>query len=103
MVKKVFFAIVAYLLLYGELPTASQLADFNQKLKDNSDVPAEIATILKAMPKGTHPMAQLAAATVVLSGVYKDGAKLTDENYINILAKFPVIVAMIIRGAIHND
>ena len=93
------FSEVAYLLLYGELPTASQLADFNQKLKDNSDVPAEIATILKAMPKGTHPMAQLAAATVVLSGVYKDGAKLTDENYINILAKFPVIVAMIIRNS----
>ncbi len=93
------FTEVAYLLLYGELPTASQLADFNQKLKDNSDVPSEIATILKAMPKGTHPMAQLAAATVVLSGVYKDGAKLTDENYINILAKFPVVVAMIIRNS----
>jgi citrate synthase len=93
------FTEVAYLLLYGELPNTAQLADFNQKLKDNSDVPAEIAAILKAMPKGTHPMAQLAAATVVLSGVYKDGAKLTDENYINILAKFPVIVAMIIRNS----
>lgn len=93
------FTEVAYLLLYGELPNAAQLSDFNQKLKDNSDVPVEIATILKAMPKGTHPMAQLAAATVVLSGVYKDGAKLTEENYINILAKFPVIVAMIIRNS----
>ncbi len=93
------FVEVAYLLLYGELPNATQLADFNQKLKDNSDVPAEVATILKALPKGTHPMAQLAAVTVVLSGVYKDGAKLTDENYINILAKFPVLVAMIIRNS----
>jgi citrate synthase len=93
------FVEVAYLLLYGELPTTAQLADFNQKLKDNSDIPAEVATILKALPKGTHPMAQLAAVTVVLSGVYKDGAKLTDENYINILAKFPVLVAMIIRNS----
>ena len=93
------FTEVAYLLLYGELPTSIQLADFNQKLKDNSDVPAEVASILKAMPKGTHPMAQLAAVTVILSGVYKDGAKLTDENYINILAKFPVLVAMIIRNS----
>lgn len=93
------FTEVAYLLLYGELPTATQLADFNQKLKDNSDVPSEVETILKAMPKGTHPMAQLAAVTVVLSGVYKDGAKLSDENYINILAKFPVLVAMIIRNS----
>lgn len=93
------FTEVAYLLLYGELPTAAQLADFNQKLKDNSDVPAEVEAILKSMPKGTHPMAQLAAVTVVLSGVYKDGAKLSDENYINILAKFPVLVAMIIRNS----
>lgn len=93
------FTEVAYLLLYGELPTATQLADFNQKLRDNSDVPAEVEAILKAMPKGTHPMAQLAAVTVVLSGVYKDGAKLSDENYINILAKFPVLVAMIIRNS----
>ncbi|MCC6583298.1 MAG: citrate synthase [Chitinophagales bacterium] len=93
------FVEVAYLLLYGELPTTTQLADFNQKLKDNSDIPSEVATILKALPKGTHPMAQLAAVTVVLSGVYKDGAKLTDENYINILAKFPVLVAMIIRNS----
>ena len=93
------FTEVAYLLLYGELPNATQLADFNQKLKDNSDVPAEVAAILKALPKGTHPMAQLAAVTVVLSGVYKDGAKLRDENYINILAKFHVLVAMVIRNS----
>jgi citrate synthase len=93
------FTEVAYLLLYGELPNTAQLAAFNQKLKDHSDIPSEVASILKALPKGTHPMAQLAAVTVVLSGVYKDGAKLTDENYINILAKFPVLVAMVIRNS----
>ncbi len=93
------FTEVAFLLLYGELPTTTQLTDFNQKLKDNSDVPTEIGAILKALPKGTHPMAQLAAVTVILSGSYKDGASLTDTNYINILAKFPVIVAMIIRNS----
>ena len=93
------FTEVAYLLLYGDLPNAVQLSEFNQKLKDHSDIPSEVAAILKALPNGTHPMAQLAAVTVVLSGVYKDGAKLTDENYINILAKFPVIVAMVIRNS----
>jgi len=93
------FTEVAYLLLYGELPSSSQIADFNQKLKDQADVPAEVGAMLKAMPKGTHPMAQLAAVTVILSGVYSDGAKLSDENYINILAKFPVLVAMVIRNS----
>lgn len=97
--EKSTFIEVAYLLLYGELPTTAQLADFNQKIKDSSDIPAEVGAILKAMPKGTHPMAQLAAVTVALSGVYKDSAKLSDENYINMLAKFPVIVAMVIRNS----
>lgn len=92
------FTEVAYLLLYGELPTTSQASDFNQKLKDHSDVPGEIETIIKAFPKGTHPMAILAAATVSLSASFgKDANKLSDENYINILAKYPVIVSMIIR------
>jgi citrate synthase len=94
------FLEVSYLLLYGELPTKTQLQKFEDDIKQSSDVPKEIENIIKAMPKGTHPMAQLAAATVSLSGVFgKDAAKTTDENLINILAKFPVIVAMVMRNA----
>jgi citrate synthase len=94
------FLEVSYLLLYGELPTTTQLQKFEDDIKQSSDVPKEIENIIKAMPKGTHPMAQLAAATVSLSGVFgKDAAKTTDENLINILAKFPVIVAMVMRNA----
>lgn len=98
------FVEVSYLLLYGELPNAAQLLKFENDLKQNSDVPAEIGNIIKAMPKGTHPMAQLAAATIALSGVFgKDAAKTTDENLINILAKFPVVVAMVMRNATGKD
>jgi citrate synthase len=94
------FLEVSYLLLYGELPTTTQLQKFEDDIKQSSDVPKEIENIIKAMPKGTHPMAQLAAATVSLSGVFgKDAAKTTEENLINILAKFPVIVAMVMRNA----
>ncbi len=94
------FTEVAYLLLYGELPTSEQLNQFNAKLQSNSDVPAEIATLLKALPKSTHPMAQLAVATLALSGVYaKDAAKVSEETIINILAKFPVLVAMVMRNS----
>lgn len=94
------FTEVAYLLLYGELPNATQLSDFNAKLQANSDVPQEVASVLKALPKGTHPMAQLGIATLALSGVYaKDAAKATDETVINILAKFPVLTAMVMRNS----
>jgi citrate synthase len=93
------FLEVSYLLLYGELPTTAQLQKFEDDIKQSSDVPKEIENIIKAMPKGTHPMAQLAAATISLSGVFgKDADKTTDENLINILAKFPVIVAMVMRN-----
>ncbi|QQR97055.1 MAG: citrate synthase [Sphingobacteriales bacterium] len=98
------FVEVTYLLLYGELPTAAQLKSFEEELKKNSDIPEEIGNIIKAMPKGTHPMAQLAAATIALSGVFgKDAAKTTNENLINILAKFPVIVAMVMRNSQGKD
>ncbi len=94
------FTEVAYLLLYGELPTSAQLNEFNAKLQANSDIPSEVAAVLKALPKGTHPMAQLAVATLALSGVFgKDAAKATEETIINILAKFPVLVAMVMRNS----
>ncbi|HNF49955.1 MAG TPA: citrate synthase [Chitinophagales bacterium] len=93
------FTEVAYLLLYGELPTLVQLTAFNGKLQENSDVPLHIFELLKSMPKGTHPMAQLSAATVALSATFgKDATKVTEETIINILAKFPVIVGMIMRN-----
>ncbi len=94
------FTEVAYLLLYGELPTSAQLNEFNAKLQAHSDVPAEVAAVLKALPKSTHPMAQLAVATLAISGVYgKDAAKVSEETIINILAKFPVLVAMVMRNS----
>jgi citrate synthase len=94
------FTEVAYLLLYGELPTKTQLDEFNAKLQANSDIPQEVAAVLKALPASTHPMAQLAVATLALSGVYaKDAAKVSEETILNILAKFPVLVAMVMRNA----
>lgn len=93
------FVEVMFLLLYGELPSKEEFAKFEQQLKDNSDVPAEIGNIIRAMPKGTHPMAQLGAATIALSGVFgQDAAKPTEQTIINILAKFPVLVAMVMRN-----
>ncbi len=94
------FVEVIYALLNGELPTATQLAEFEQQLKDNSAVPTEIGAVIKAMPKSAHPMAALAAATIALSGDFEvDSAKATPQTIINILAKFPVIVAMVIRNS----
>lgn len=93
------FVETIYLLLYGELPSTGQLQDFSQKLKDYQDVPSDVLAVITAMPKGTHPMAQLGAATLALSAKYgKDANKATDETIIPFLAKFPILVAAVMRN-----
>ncbi len=44
------FVETSYLLLYGELPSATQLEQFSKKLKENSDVPPEVAGPTRQMP-----------------------------------------------------
>jgi len=93
------FVETIYLLLYGELPSTGQLQDFTQKLKDYQDVPSDVLAVITAMPKGTHPMAQLGAATLALSAKYgKDANKATDETIIPFLAKYPILVAAVMRN-----
>jgi citrate synthase len=98
------FVETTYLLLYGELPNAEQLKDFNNKFKANQDVPSDVLGVIKAMPTGTHPMAQLGAATLALSAKYgKDANKPTEDTFITILAKFPVLVAAVMRNYMGKD
>jgi 2-methylcitrate synthase len=50
------FEEVAYMLLYGTLPTQKQLDDYTQKLNSLRGLPAELKTVLELIPKDTHPM-----------------------------------------------
>lgn len=50
------FEEVAYLLLNGELPNQSQLAEYQQQLISMRDLPTELKTILKNIPASAHPM-----------------------------------------------
>ncbi|MBD3648113.1 MAG: 2-methylcitrate synthase [Pseudomonadales bacterium] len=50
------FEEVAYMLLYGELPTSKQLADYKKKLAGLRGLPDDLKTVLELIPKETHPM-----------------------------------------------
>ena len=50
------FEEVAYLLLYGELPTPSQLSTYLDKLKGLRDLPQALKEVLERIPADTHPM-----------------------------------------------
>ena len=57
------FLEVAYLLIFGELPTASQLDKFQADINEEAIVDEDLKMILKSFPKTAHPMGILASLT----------------------------------------
>ncbi len=91
------FEEVCYLLLYGELPTPTQLADFDAELKKARNVKFRIIDLLKTLPESGHPMDALSAAVAAMSmfypGDHVDDADYRNQCVIRLVAKFPTIVA----------
>ncbi len=84
------FEEVAYLLIYGELPTKAQLAEYRQQLKSQRDLPAELKTLLEAIPSAAHPMDVLRTACSFLGTIERetkgqDAKRIADR----LLACFP--------------
>lgn len=63
------FEEVAYLLFQGELPKRDQLDDFQKLLVQHRKLHPEVMSLLRSIPRDTHPMAALRTA-VALAGVY---------------------------------
>jgi 2-methylcitrate synthase len=87
------FEEVAYLLLYGELPTRSQLDHYIQKLKNLRVLPADLKVVLKLIPKDTHPMDVLRTGCSML-GTLEPERNFEQQNDIadRLLAIFPGIL-----------
>src|SRR4051812_40103284 len=58
---------VAYLILYGQLPTADQLRKFQDELRKNRPLPDALLTLLKGIPGQTDPMAWLRTGVSALA------------------------------------
>ncbi|MFW9991108.1 MAG: citrate/2-methylcitrate synthase [Candidatus Odinarchaeota archaeon] len=88
---------VAYLLLYGELPSAAQLAEFSAILASNYELPREIIEILQKTPKSTSSMKLLQSAIALLANfdpeIMDESKDATRRKAIRIIAKVPTIVA----------
>lgn len=91
------FEETAYLLLYGKLPTASELKEFNAKLVASRNVPKQVKESLATLPKNIHPMAAL-RTLVSESGFYDNQAEDMSqpanlEKAIRLLGMIPLLVA----------
>ena len=66
------FLEVAYLLIYGELPTSDEFDAFNGKIKHHTLVHEDIKTILTGFPSTAHPMGVLSSLVTSLTAFYPE-------------------------------
>ena len=100
--EKADFLEVAYLLIFGELPNASQLQKFNTDILDQSIVNEDMKTVLKGFPESAHPMGVLSSLTSALTAFNPKSVNVDSEEdmykaIVKILAKFPVLAAWTLR------
>ena len=92
------FLEVAYLLIFGELPTKAQLTKFQSDIHKESLVDEDLKLILKSFPRSAHPMGALASLTSALTAFNPESVDIDSEQdmyeaIVTIMAKFPVLCA----------
>jgi len=100
--EKADFLEVAYLLIFGELPTIDELEKFHSDIKSQSVVDEDVKKILDAFPKSGHPMGVLSSLTSALTAFNPSSVDINSEEamykaIVKILGKFPVLVAWTMR------
>jgi len=90
------FEETAYLLLYDNLPTKSQLEEFNSKLIEARFIPKQMQNNMGNWRKDADPMDMLQAFVSALAGYYDEEFSNKEASYdkaINLIAKVPTIIA----------
>ena len=96
------FIEVCYLLLYGELPTAEELSDFEQSISRHTMLNEGMLQFFKGFRYDAHPMAMLSAVVGSMSAYYHDTMDIYDAGARNvfahrIVAKLPTIAAAALK------
>jgi citrate synthase len=103
--EKSSFLEVAYLLIYGELPTADQLWSFSDSVRNHTLLDEKFRAFFSAFPRRAHPMAVLSSAVSALSTFYQDSLDPFDEEQVDLssirlIAKLPTIAAYAYKTSI---
>jgi citrate synthase len=90
---------LCFLLLYGELPTATQLADFRTLVTRHTMVHEQMHNFFRGFRRDAHPMATMVGVVGAMSAFYHDSLDITDDwqrevASIRMIAKLPTIAAM---------
>ena len=96
---------VCYLLLYGELPTATQLEDFEDRVTRHTMVHEQMHNFFRGFRRDAHPMATMVGVVGAMSAFYHDSTDISDPwqrevASIRLIAKLPTIAAMAYKYSI---
>ena len=97
--EKSHFLEVCYILLYGDLPTADELEDFEARVTNHTMVHDQMFSFFKGFRRDAHPMAIITGVMGAMSAFYHDSLDITDARQreiaaIRMIAKIPTIAAM---------
>ena len=92
------FMEVSYLLIYGNLPTETELAEFRKRVKYHTLLHEYLKDFFRAYPRDAHPMAILSSVVCALSTFYQDkldpkNPEHVNEQIIRLIAKIPTITS----------
>ena len=99
------FIETSYLLIYGELPTESELTDFEGRIRQHTMLHEDLKGFFQGFPRDAHPMPVLSSAVSALSTFYQDSLDPFDQQQVEIstirlLAKLPTIAAYAYKKSI---
>jgi len=106
--EKATFLEVAFLLIYGELPTETELAKFKKSITNHTLVHEDMKQFFEAYPSKAHPMGVLASMVVSLSTFYPESQdpnrspEAIDLTIHRLLAKLPTLAAMSYKNAVRH-
>ncbi|KKB11407.1 type II citrate synthase [Devosia geojensis] len=96
---------VCYLLLYGELPTKSQLAEFDDLVTRHTMVHEQMHYFYRGFRRDAHPMAVMTGVVGAMAAFYHDSTDINDPQQreiasIRMIAKIPTLAAMAYKYSI---
>ena len=103
--EKSSFLEVSYLLIYGELPTPTELEEFDGRIRRHTLLHEDLRRFFDGFPRDAHPMAVLSSAVSALSTFYQDSLDPFDRMHVDLstvrlMAKLPTIASYAFKKAV---
>ena len=99
------FLEACYLLLYGELPTATQKSEFDYRVSRHTLVHEQMARFFQGFRRDAHPMSVMVACVGALAAFYHDSTDINDPRQrelasVRMIAKMPTLAAIAYKYSI---